>query len=95
MAVVKKRRKSLILRIAVFAFIAYIAVTLTNLQLRISRDKATLSDVNAQYLGQQNKNEEIKRFLSESDSQYMESIARDKLGYAKPDERIFVNVSGN
>jgi cell division protein DivIC len=81
--------------LAVFAFIIYIAVTLINLQFQISKGKATLGSVTAQVSEQQGKNAEIERFLSENDSQYKESIARDKLGYAKPDERIFVNVSGS
>jgi len=93
--VVKKHRKSLILRLSVFAFIIYIAVVLINLQLQLSRQKATLASVTAQYQVQQSKNAEIKRVLSEDDSQYKESIARDKLGYAKPDERIYINVSGD
>ena len=92
---VKKHRKSLILRLSVFAFIIYIAVVLINLQLQLSRQKATLASVTAQYQVQQSKNAEIKRVLSEDDSQYKESIARDKLGYAKPDERIYINVSGD
>ena len=91
----KKHRKSLILRLSVFAFIVYIAVVLINLQFKISRDKATFVSVTAQYQTQQDKNAEIQRVLSENDDQYKESIARDKLGYAKPDERIYVNVSGN
>jgi cell division protein FtsB len=93
--VVKKHRKSLILRLSVFAFIVYIAVVLINMQLHISKDKATLASVTTQYKTQQDKNAEIQRVLSENDDQYKESIARDKLGYAEPDERIYVNVSGN
>lgn len=91
----KKHRKSLILRLSVFAFVVYIAVVLINLQLQIAKEKSTLADITAQCKVQQDKNAEIQRILSEDDSQYKESIARDKLGYAKPDERIYVNASGN
>lgn len=90
-----KPRKSLIMRIAVFAFIVYIAVTLINFQLEIGRQKAKLADIQAQSQQQLGKNAEIQRVLSESDKQYMESVARDKLGYALPGERVFENVSGN
>jgi cell division protein FtsB len=44
---------------------------------------------------QQSENAEIQREISEDDGTYKESIARDKLGYAKPDERVFINASGN
>lgn len=90
-----KQRKSLILRFAVFAFIVYIAVTLINLQLQISKSRATLATTNAQLQQQQDKNAEIQRVLAEDDNKSKESIARDKLGYAKPDERIYINASGN
>jgi cell division protein FtsB len=87
--------KSLILRFAVFAFIVYIAVMLIGLQLQIGKSKAALSSVNAQVALQQGKNAEIQRVLAENDNKYKESIARDKLGYAEPNERIYINASGN
>lgn len=90
-----KRRKSFLLRLAVFVFIGYIAVTLISLQLQISRDRATLASVTGQLKEQQNINAERTRVLSESDEQYMESVARDKLGYAQSDERIFIDESGS
>lgn len=90
-----KKRKSLILRFAVFAFIVYIAVSLINMEFQISKSRAALATTNAQLLQQQDKNAEIQRVLAEDDSKYKESMARDKLGYAKPDERIYINASGN
>ena len=49
-----------------------------------------------QYVEQQKLvNEETQRILSgESDEEYIERIAHDKLGYAYPDEKIFIDRSG-
>lgn len=87
--------RSLLLRLAVFAFIIYVAATLVTQQLSINREKAQLASLKTQYEQQTDKNAEIQRVLSEGNDQYMESIARDKLGYAQTNERIYVNVTGD
>lgn len=91
----KKRRKSLLLRLAVFSFAAYIAVVLIQQQLEIGRKKTEISSLKLQYQQQLSRDDELQRSLSENNDQYMESVARDTLGYARPNERIYVNVPGN
>ena len=91
----KKRRKNLLLRLAVFSFVVYIAAMLINQQIQIGHKKAEIDTLNAQYQAQLSKNAEMQRELSENNDQYMESVARDTLGYAQPNERIYVNVPGN
>ena len=40
-------------------------------------------------------NDELERVLeSGSDTEIIERVARDKLGYAKPNERVFIDVTG-
>lgn len=91
----KKRRKSLLLRLAVFSFAVYIAVMLIQQQLQVGRKKTEISSLKLQYQQQLSRNDELQRSLSENNDQYMESVARDTLGYAHPNERIYVNVPGN
>lgn len=91
----KKRRKSLLLRLAVFSFAVYIAVVLIQQQLEIGRKKTEISSLKLQYQQQLSRDDELQRSLSENNDQYMESVARDTLGYARPNERIYVNVPGN
>lgn len=91
----KKRRKSLILKLAVFAFAIYIAASIVSQLVQMNRKNDQIGEISAQ-LSQQNKqNAETQRLLSESDEQFMESVARQKLNYAKPNERIYVDASGN
>ena len=43
-------------------------------------------------------NDEIRHVLEDSENQsdeYIEQYVRKELGYAKPGERIFVNIAGN
>lgn len=91
----KKRRKSLILKLAVFAFAIYIAATLVGQVMRIRQSSMELASLKAQIAEQDKENAETQRTLSENDEQFMESVARNDLGYAKPNERIFVDASGN
>lgn len=91
----KRRRKSLLLRLAVLSFAVYIAVVLIQQQLQIGRKKSEISSLKLQYQQQLGRDDELRRSLSESNDQYMESVARDTLGYAHPNERIYVNVPGN
>lgn len=55
-----------------------------------------LASLNEKIEQQQQKNEELRVMLDEERySDYIEQIARDKLGYVYSDERVFVDVSGS
>lgn len=91
----KKRRKSFIFKIAVLAFAVYIAATLIYQAVQIRESNGRLLQDKTQLTVQQKQNEQIKRVLSENDNQFMEDVARNELGYSKPNERIYVDASGN
>jgi cell division protein FtsB len=91
----KKRRKSIMLKLAVCAFAVYLTVTLVYLVYQIKGSSVQLALLKTQVAEQQKENAQTKRVLAENDEQFMESVARDDLGYAKPSERIYVDASGN
>jgi cell division protein FtsB len=94
----KKQKGSILLRISVFAFIAYIMVALVNQQIQISEKRQQLASVQQQLKVQELKNDDIKHALksgANASSDYMERVARQDLDFAKPGERVFVNISGN
>ena len=84
----KKQRGSIILRIAVFAFAAFVAGSLLTQQVQIAEKRRQLEDI---------KNEDLEQALGDGSDQgdYVERIARESLDYAKPNERVFVNIAGN
>lgn len=90
-----RKHKSLIFRLAIALFIVYIAVVLIQKQFQISQHKAALTQLETQYNKQNGTNSEIQRKLSEGNDQYMAGVARDKLNYAKSNERIYINEAGN
>lgn len=94
----KKQKGSVILRIAIFAFTVYIVAALVNQQVQISDKRQQLATAQQQLKVQEIKNDDIKHALKSgatAGSDYIERVAREGLDYAKPGERVFVNISGN
>ena len=98
----KRPRASLLLKIAIAAFSLYMVAALVNQQIQISAKTNQLNEIQRQFEEQDVKNEELERALSDEGSEnggyddaYIERYAREELDFAKPGERVFVNVAGN
>ena len=93
----KKRRKNPFLRTIfrlIFLLLSMLAAYISN-QVAISSKKAELQTLNEQIEQQETRNEELKRILSGDADDVTEWVARDSYNYAAPNERIFVDVTGN
>ncbi len=95
----EKYRGFVPLRIALFVLAGAALVTLVFWQMRISDKRAELVALQTQIEMQNTKNAEIQKTVSslENDNglkEYAERKAREDLDYAKPEERIFVDVGG-
>ena len=83
------------LRFAVITFCIYIVVVLFNLQIQLKEKRLELERLNAQIAVEEEIKTENQRFInSEDKEEYIERMARDKLGFARPDERVFYNIGG-
>lgn len=93
---VKKRKikRSTLLRISLAAFLIYVVVTLIGLQIQINQKQEELETLQQQIMIKEITNENSSADLESGDDSYIEQIAREKLDYAKPGERIFINISG-
>ena len=88
----KKMKKSKIIFVALTAFFTYIVVSFTIMQIDISKRQASLDSIQAEIDEQEYLNKEIQSILdSGTDMEYIMRIARDKLGFVFPDERVFVD----
>ena len=92
----KKRRRSPFVRTILRLFfilllLSMLAAYISN-QVSISSRRAELQTLNEQ---QKTQNEEMKRILSGDADDVTEWVARDSYNYAAPNERIFVDVTGN
>lgn len=88
--------KNVIFKIAVIVCIVYSAFSLFNMQVQLFDKKQQLNDINQMCAKQRLINKDLEQTLEMGgNSEYMEKVARDKLGYVYPDERVFVDISGN
>ena len=90
----KRKRVSGLAKTATAVFAVYAAFTLVSLQLQIAEKKEEQALLQAQIEEQELRNAEIKALLeSENSDDYVARIAREKLGYISPGERVFVDIS--
>ncbi len=95
---VKKRtaKKSLIVRLFVLGFATYLVGVLIAGQVEVASRRQELAALEQQVEEQRIANKEVERMLTmDEDEDYMSGIARDKLDMARPDERVFYDVSGS
>ena len=95
----KKRRKNAVVTMAfrlffVLLLLSMLAAYIAN-QVALSSKKAELDTLQEQIDQQKTQNEEMQRILSGDADDVTEWVARDSYNYAAPNERIFVDVTGN
>lgn len=89
------RKKSLMLRLCVLAFSAYVVVSLVSLQMEIADRRSTLASITEQAETQRLANKEIERQIALGDDKdYLARIAREKLDMGRADERVFRDAAG-
>ncbi|MDR0197047.1 MAG: septum formation initiator family protein [Oscillospiraceae bacterium] len=83
--------KALVVALVVYAFYAFVQ---TNMEIkrgreRLDKTRAALKEIHAE-------NEQLERYSSgDNIGEYMERVARDEMGYADPQERVYYVVPGN
>ena len=96
MKTTRARKKNLLIRLCVFAFTAYVVVSLVSLQMEITSKRSELAGLQTQLEAQQNAVKDIERQLSYGDDDdFLARIARDKLEMGRSDERVFRDASGS
>lgn len=93
---IEKYKGSLFLKFAVLCFAGFILVSLVGQQLQIGEKREELASLQEQLSTQTARNEEIQNSLENNSgvAEYAERKARSELDYAKPGERVFVDVGG-
>ena len=91
----KKRKGSVLFKLALAVFAVYIVATFISLQMQINSKKAQLTEINQKIENKTSEKEELSNILNaEVDKEYVERIARG-LGYVNPDERVYESVTGD
>lgn len=92
----RKYKKSPIMRMCVVAFSCYIVFVMIGLQVEISNRREELETIKNKTEIQRIANKETERLLTMGqDDEYVERIARERLGFTYPDERVLIDISGS
>ena len=78
----RKQTKSFILTLGIILLVGYFVITIIGLQFSIKERQDVLEQKNAVYEEQVEENEHLQSIVDSDDkSEYMEQIAREKLGF--------------
>ncbi|MBE6792754.1 MAG: hypothetical protein E7534_04555 [Ruminococcaceae bacterium] len=89
----RRKKKNILLRIAVVAFSIYVIVTLVQLRLEINRMETEEVDVLKDKIAEQKRANENLRRQTENLEEYLEQQAREQ-GWALPGEVILMEIPG-
>ena len=91
---IKRRRK--IVSFVLIGLCVYFIYSIIVLRINISKEQQSLNTLENRVEAQKLVNEELERIIyNDGEREYIERIAREKLGYAAIDERIFVDLAGS
>lgn len=91
----KVKRGNILVTIVAAIVLVAICIALVDIYTQINEKKNQLDSLNRQINEQTQENLESQRLLSEEDEEaYIEKYAREKLGFARPEERVFYSITG-
>lgn len=92
----KKASKSMVLGICILTFMLYAAFYLVEMQVEILSRKQMLDELKKSVEIQRTANRELERQLDAGlTTEKIERIAREKLDYVYPNEKIYIDISGS
>ncbi len=92
----KKETKkfSFILLIGLLLAVGYFAISIINVNMNIKTRKQTKAKLSAQYEEQLAENARLQAVADGGNQdEYVERVAREKLGYVKPGEKVYYNIT--
>lgn len=90
------KSKSILLRVLVLGVCAYMIAKSSGLWNMYAKSQKDLEELNREKASVQNDIDELKILLEEgSEAKIIEKAARERLGFAYPDEQVFIDISGN
>ena len=87
------RRRKAVLTVLSFACL-YLAISVVSVQIKLRGQQMELQRIQQQIELARQENDELVRILNGGEAEYIERIAREKLGYAAVDERVFEDIAG-
>ena len=90
----KEQRFSFILLIGLLFMVGYFAISFVNIRININQREKQVAELKAELEQQLAENDRLQGVLDgEDQEEYIERIAREKLGYVLPGEKVYYNVT--
>ncbi len=90
----KEQKFSFILLIGLLFMVGYFAISFVNVRLNINQREKQVAELKAQLEQQYAENARLQEVIDgENQEEYIERIAREKLGYVLPGEKVYYNVT--
>ncbi|WP_077534483.1 FtsB family cell division protein [Massiliimalia massiliensis] len=88
--------KGIIVAVALLVFTIYVVISLILIGNDIKAKRQETVELQAQIVDKETINKELQDLIDNgADAEYIIKIAKEKLGLVYPDERVYVDISGN
>lgn len=90
-----KRRGSFLIKIVLLLFIVYSVINLTAAQVRLSKKRQELEELQAKQEELQLTNDQLQQLLEEGSYDDLIERALRENGYVRSDEKVYTDITGN
>lgn len=91
----KQGMRGSVLKLGVVVVAVYLIVGIVGGQMQLAQKQRELATLENQLQSQIEENRELQRMMdADDDAAYIERMARERLGYARPHERVFIDLTG-
>ena len=90
----RRRTKPSLLTLILLILCGYLTVSIVTTRIELYKEKRTLRELEQRITETRLQNDELERMMTDGESAYIERVARDKLGYASIDERVYIDING-
>ncbi len=91
----KNTVSSWMFKVAVASAAVYLVISFVGGQMQVAAKQKELQEITAQVNRQAEENRELQSLIeSDDEAAYIERVARERLGYALPHERVFIDLAG-
>lgn len=95
MAATKKRKRRIVVIVAVIAITIYVGISMVFITDSYREKNQEIQQVQQQIDEQTVLNQEYQEMIDQGvDDEYIQKLAREKLGLVYPDERVYIDMGG-
>lgn len=92
--VIRTKKAGILTKIVVFSLLTFLSVRLLDIQSQIKEMYSEVENIQDEVAETRQRVDNLEEAIANPDDpERIESIARDKLGYVKPGEKVFIEIT--